>query len=148
MAGGEYLTLRPSFEQAGSINAYCIAIAWEENRHCLQFSERERFDSVNAQVGYVSLPPAKGKIYLSTAESGEMRLAILNSPTRGRELYGLLLTLTAGTPGLPSSAPIALLPRKPDHQFGRFGSNDAVYARYRAILSEARKAVHVYDVPA
>ncbi len=144
---GEYLTLRPSFEQAGSINAYCTAIAWDEKRYCLQFSERERFDSANAQVGNVSLPPAKRKIYLTTSEDGELRLAILNSPTRSREIYGLLLTLTAGTPGLPAATPIALVPRKAEHQFGRFARDDAAYQRYRIILAQARKAVHLHDVP-
>jgi transcriptional regulator with XRE-family HTH domain len=145
---GEYLTLRPSFEQADGINAYCTAITWDESRHCLQFRESERFDSVNAQIGNVSLPPAKGKIYLSTTGHGEMRLAILNSPTRTGELHGLLLTLIAGTPGLPVATPIALIRRKPDHLFGRFARDDSAYPRYRAVLAQARKAVHLHDVPA
>lgn len=143
---GEYLTLRASFEQTG-ITAYCTAITWDENGHCLQFRESERSDPVNAQTGSVSLPPAKGKIYLSTTGQGEMRLAILNSPTRSGELYGLLLTLTAGTPGLPVTTPIALVRRKPEHLFGRFSGDDAAYARYRAILAQARKVVHLHDIP-
>lgn len=144
---GEYLTLRPSFDPAGGIHAYCIVIAWEESRHCLQFREGERLDSVNAQAGHVSLPPAKGKVYLSTTEGGEMRLAILNSPTRSGELSGLLLTLTAGTPGLPVTTPIALARRKPEHQFGRFSQGDGPFARYQAILAAARRAVLMHDVP-
>jgi transcriptional regulator with XRE-family HTH domain len=145
---GEYLTLRPSFEAVGGIHAYCTLIGWDEARNCLQFSERERIDSANAQVGYVSLPPAKGKVYLSTTgRNGEMRLAILNSPTRGGELSGLLLTLAAGIPGLPVSTPIVLAPRRNGHQFGRFAQGDAPFAAYRAMLAEARKAVHVHDIP-
>ncbi len=145
---GEYLTLRPSFDPAGGILAYCTTIAWEESHHCLQFREGERFDSANTQVGHVSLPPARGKVYLSTTEGGEMRLAILNSPTRGGELSGLLLTLTAGTPGLPVATTITLLRRRPEHQFGRFAQGDAPFARYQTILAAARRAVHMHDVPA
>jgi transcriptional regulator with XRE-family HTH domain len=145
---GEYLTLRPSFEPAGGIHAYCTAIRWEESRHCLQFREGERSDSANAQVGHVALPPARGKVYLSTTEGGEMRLAILNSPTRGGELYGLLLTLAAGTPGLPVATPIALVRRRPEHRFGRFARGDAPFAAYQALLATARQAVHLHDVPA
>ena len=144
---GEYLTLRPSFELAGGIHAYCTVIAWEESRHCLQFREGERFDSANAQIGHVSLPPVRGKVYLSTTENGQMRLVILNSPTRGGELSGLLLTLTAGTPGLPVATPIVLLPRQPDHQFGRIARGDAAFQRYQQLLAQARKAVHIHDIP-
>ena len=145
---GEYLTLRPSFELAGGIHAYCTVIGWEESRHCLQFREGERFDSANAQIGHVSLPPVRGKVYLSTTENGQMRLMILNSPARGGELSGLLLTLTAGTPGLPVATPIVLLPRQPDHQFGRIARGDASFARYQSLLAQARKAVHIHDIPA
>jgi len=146
---GEYLTLRPSFEPVGSIHAYCTTFCWVQEQHCLQFREGERADALNSQIGNVSLPPAKGKVYLSTTTvGGEMRLAILNSPTRGGELYGLLLTLTAGTPGLPVATPLALVPRKADHRFGRFAQGDALFARYLTILASARKAAHLHDVPA
>lgn len=146
---GEYLTVRPSIEQPGGILAYCTIIGWDDSRHCLAFSERERIDAGYSQAGYVSLPPAKGKVYLNTTgRNGEMRLAILNSPTRGGELCGLLLTLAAGIPGLPVTTPIVLAPRRPEHQFGMFVRADAPFARYRAMLVEARKAVHVHDVPA
>jgi transcriptional regulator with XRE-family HTH domain len=145
---GKYLTLRPSFEAAGSIHAYCTTIAWDDDRHCLQFSEGERFDSVNAQAGHVSLPSLTGKIYLSTSQNGQLRLAILNSPTRTRELSGLLLTLTAGAPSHPVTTPIVLVPRQPEHQFGRFAREDTAYPRYHALLREARKKVQVHDVPA
>jgi transcriptional regulator with XRE-family HTH domain len=144
---GEYLTVRPSFEMAGAIHAYCTVIAWDEARHCLRFSERERVDSGNAQSGFVSLPPARGKVYLSTAEGGQMRLAVFNSPLRGGELCGLLLTLTAGIPGLPATTPIVLVPRQPGHQLGRIVRTDAAFAHYRALLAGARKAVQVHDVP-
>jgi transcriptional regulator with XRE-family HTH domain len=146
---GEYVTVRPSIEQPGGILAYCTLIGWDASRHCLAFSERERIDAGNSQEGYVSLPPAKGKVYLNTTgRNGEMRLAILNSPTRSGELCGLLLTLAAGIPGLPVTTPIVLAPRRPEHQFGMFVRADAPFARYRAMLVEARKAVHVHDVPA
>jgi transcriptional regulator with XRE-family HTH domain len=145
---GEYLTLRPSFEITGSIHAYCTTIAWDDGRHCLLFREGERFDAVNAQAGTVSLPSLTGKIYLSTQQSGQLRLAILNSPTRSRELAGLLLTLTAGAPSLPVATPIVLVPRQSEHRFGKIASDDAAFPRYQTILREARRKVHLHDVPA
>lgn len=144
---GEYLTLRPSFEVAGAIHAYCTVIAWDEGRHCLRFSERERFDSANAQAGFVSLPPARGKVYLSTAEGGQMRLAMFNSPLRGGELCGLLLTLTAGIPGFPVTTPIVMVPRRPEHRLGRITRDDAAFPAYRTLLAGARGAVQFHDVP-
>lgn len=145
---GQYLTLRPCFEVTGSIHAYCTTIAWDGGRHCLQFSEGERFDSLNAQAGHVSLPSLTGKIYLSTSQHGQLRLAILNSPNRSREMSGLLLTLTSGAPSHPVATPIVLVPRQTEHQFGRIAQEDAAFARYQTLLREARKKVHVHDVPA
>jgi transcriptional regulator with XRE-family HTH domain len=144
---GHYLTLRPCFEVTGSIHAYCTTIAWDGGRHCLQFSEGERFDSVNAQAGHVSLPALTGKIYLSTSQNGQLRLAILNSPTRSRELAGLLLTLTAGAPSHPVATPIVLVPRRTEHAFGRITREDPAFPAYQALLREARKKVHVHDIP-
>ena len=77
-----------------------------------------------------------------------MRLAILNSPARSGELSGALLTLTAGTVGLPASTPIVLVPRRPEHQFGRFVRGDVPFVRYQAMLAEARKSMLFHDVPA
>lgn len=145
---GQYLTLRPCFEVTGGIHAYCTTIAWNDAAHCLQFSEGERFDSVNAQAGHVSLPALTGKIYLSTSQNGQLRLAILNSPTRTRELSGLLLTLTAGAPSHPVATPIVLMPRQAEHRFGRITGEDAAFARYHQLLQEARKKVLFHDVPA
>jgi transcriptional regulator with XRE-family HTH domain len=145
---GEYLTLRPAFDATGDMHAYCTRVEWDENHRCLQFREGERIDGANAQVGRVSLPPAKGKVYLITADGGEMRLAILNSPTRSGELPGLLLTLTAGTPGLPVTTPIVLVRRRPEHRFGRIARGDAEFALYQTMLAVARKSVHIHDAPA
>lgn len=144
---GDYLTLRPSFDPAGDIHAYCTSIEWDQSRHCLQFRESERMDSGNAQIGQVALPPARGKVYLSTSEQGQKRLAILNSPTRSGELHGLLLTVAAGTPGLPVASVISLARRRPEHQFGRCTRDDPQYAAYQKLLSTARSAVLLHDAP-
>ncbi len=76
-----------------------------------------------------------------------MRLAILNSPAGG-ELYGLLLTLTAGHPDFQSPHPSHWCVANPSTCSGRFTGDDAAYARYRAILAQARKVVHLHDIPA
>lgn len=144
---GEYLTLRPSFDPAGDIHAYCTVIEWDQSRHCLRFRESQRMDSANAQMGQVALPPARGKVYLSTSEQGQMRLAILNSPTRGGELHGLLLTVAAGTPGLPVASVITLARHRPEYKFGRYTRDDPQYAGYQKLLATARSAVLLHDAP-
>jgi len=134
---GDYLTLRPSFEVAGSLYAYRTEILWD-NTH-LAFREAERLDAPYSQKGTVSVPNKSGHIYLHTNEHGQMRLAILGRPSVTGEMYGLLTTLLAG-PGsqlLPVSVPLALIPRAsaPDASFGRISDSDASFKTYQDHLN-------------
>ncbi len=134
---GDYLTLRPSFEVAGSLYAYRTEILWD-NTH-LAFREAERLDAPYSQKGVVSVPNKSGHIYLHTNEHGQMRLAILGRPSVTGEMHGLLTTLLAG-PGsqlLPVSVPIALIPRTsaPDASFGRISKSDANFKTYQEHLN-------------
>src|SRR5687768_12865480 len=53
---GTYLTLRPSFSEAGSVFAYLTEIAWDDGQGHLKFSEAERIDRQYEQKGFVSFP--------------------------------------------------------------------------------------------
>ena len=74
---GRYLTLRPSFGQAGAIFAYRTEIAWDADSARLVFREAERLDAPFAQSGTVSVPNQSGQIYLVTNFQGQYRLAVL-----------------------------------------------------------------------
>ena len=109
---GEYVTVRPSFDQKGALYAYRTAIGWDDTCSCLRFREASRIDAAFTQAGGVSVPSQSGHIYLVTNSHGQYRLIILDRPTINGELYGLIATLQVGLGAqmFPVSAPIAYLP--------------------------------------
>jgi transcriptional regulator with XRE-family HTH domain len=133
---GDYLTLRPSFNDPTAVYAYRTLISWDEERGHLMFREASRIDSQFTQAGSVSFPYLSGHIYLVTNEQGQYRVAILGRPTIGGELHGVLTTLIIGEGSqlLPASTPLALVPIRagftPD--FGLFKPGEACYEEYRA----------------
>ncbi len=140
---GRYLTLRPSFGQAGAIFAYVTEIAWDAGSARLVFREAERLDAPFAQSGTVAVPNQSGHIYLVTEFQGQYRLAVLGRPTIRGELFGILTTLVSGRGAqlTPAAAPIALVPERsaPEAvQYGRIAPGMACEPAYRAILDQVR----------
>jgi len=137
---GEYLTLRPSFEDPGAVYAYRTEIAWDDTASSLAFREAARQDADFTQKGVVSLPNQSGHIYLVTSEQGQFRLVTLGRPAAGGEMYGVLSTLQAGDGShlTPAAAPIAYVPlrRVADPTFGRVSPGGAHYDDYRATLAK------------
>lgn len=133
---GDYLTLRPSFQDAGTVYAYRTVIGWEAASSSLVFHESDRMDGAFTQRGHVSFPSQSGHVYLVTNEEGQYRLIVLSRPTIAGEMYGLLSTLKVGLGSnlTPASAPIAFIPlsKTPDAVFGRVGPGQPRYAAYRA----------------
>ncbi len=132
---GTYLTLRPSFGEAGAVFAYLTAIAWDESAGHLGFSESSRTDSEYEQKGFVSFPTLSGAIYLVTNSSGQYRVALLNRPAGAGTLSGILLTLAAlhGAQLVPAAVPLALVPlsRRPDPPLGVIRAGDECFDEYR-----------------
>jgi len=132
---GSYLTLRPSFSEPGAIYAYLTAIAWDESAGHLTFSETARLDSQYEQRGFVSFPYLSGAIYLVTISAGQYRLALLNRPSGGGELCGILVTLAAGQGAqlTPAAVPLALMRRGEDlePQLGVVRQGDQRFDEYR-----------------
>jgi transcriptional regulator with XRE-family HTH domain len=131
---GEYLTLRPSFSEPGSIYAYRTLISWDAERHCLVFSETARLDRDFEQQGFVSFPHLSGQIYLVTSVEGQYRIAILGRPATDGALNGVLTTLAAGAGAqlIPTSTPVALLPsaRRADAELGLIPPGSRCYDDY------------------
>jgi transcriptional regulator with XRE-family HTH domain len=140
---GEYLTLRPSFDEPGAIYAYRTVIRWDETASCLAFQETERLDAAFVQHGFVSLPNQSGHVYLMTNEQGQFRLAVLARPTIQGELYGILTTLQAGSGSqlTPVSTPLALVPARhaPDPVYGRIRPEHPAHAGYEAHVAGVQK---------
>jgi transcriptional regulator with XRE-family HTH domain len=136
---GEYLTLRPSFEDPAAVYAYRTEIVWDDEASSLVFREAARQDAEFTQRGAVSLSNQSGHTYLITNELGQFRLIILGRPASGGEMYGMLTTLQVGQGShlTPAAAPIALVPlrRVAEPAFGRVGPDAAAYGDYRAALA-------------
>ncbi|MFL6845781.1 MAG: multiprotein-bridging factor 1 family protein [Allosphingosinicella sp.] len=132
---GEYLTLRPSFSEPGSVYAYLTAIGWDEAKSHLTFSETQRIDRDFEQQGFVCFPHLSGHIYLVTSFEGQYRMALLNRPSGGGALNGVLTTLATGRGAelIPAVSPIALLPssRRSEPQLGLVRAGDRCYDDYR-----------------
>jgi hypothetical protein len=132
---GSYLTLRPSFSEPGAVYAYLTAIAWSDTAGHLVFSETARLDSQFEQQGFVSFPYLSGAIYLVTISSGQYRLALLNRPSGGGALCGILMTLAAGQGAqlTPAAVPLTLIPQagRPEPQLGVVRPGDPCFEEYR-----------------
>ena len=138
---GAYLTLRPSFGEAGAIYAYRTDILWDTTAGHLVFAESDRVDGVFAQAGYVSMPNLSGHIYLITSEAGQYRMIVLGRATRERRMFGLLSTLQvgAGSQLVPVGCPMAFVPLEhfEDVRFGPAKAGEPQFDRYRAVLDGA-----------
>jgi hypothetical protein len=135
---GRYLTLRPSFSEAGAVFAYLTAISWDDDAGHLVFSESGRSDSEFEQKGFVSFPNISGAIYLVTISSGQYRMALLNRPSGGGAISGILVTLAAGQGAslIPAAVPLALVPLagRPEPDLGVVREGDACYEEYRGCV--------------
>jgi transcriptional regulator with XRE-family HTH domain len=131
---GEYLTLRRSFSEPGAIYAYRTLLDWDDDQHCLTFSESSRLDRGFEQHGFVSFPHLSGHIYLVTNVEGQYRIAILGRPSPQGCLNGVLTTLAAGAGAqlTPTATPIALLPmsRREVSEFGLIRRGDKCHEEY------------------
>jgi len=140
---GDYLTLRPSFEEPGAVYAYLTSIAWDEAAGHLMFSETGRTDRQFAQVGHVSMPNRSGHIYLVTNDSGQYRVTMLGRATREMRMFGILLTLQVGSGSqlVPVACPVALVPigQVEAPETGRIMPDSPCHADYRALLDLATK---------
>ena len=135
---GEYLTLRPSFGEKGALFSYRTRISWDDSKGHLIFSETDRVDKEFEQQGFVSFPHLSGHIYLVTSSAGQYRIALLNRPSGGGTLNGVLTTLVAG-PGaqlIPAATPIALVPaaRSADPDYGVIRAGSRCYDEFRACV--------------
>lgn len=132
-----YLTLRPSFSEAGAVFAYLTSISWDDSNGHLVFSEAARTDHDYEQKGFVSFPNISGAIYLVTVAQGQYRVATLNRPS-GKWLSGILLTLASGEGAqlIPAAVPIVFLPFAPEANrvLGVVHPGEPCYDEYRTCV--------------
>ena len=134
---GDYVMLRPSAGEAGSVYAHGLSIHWDAGAHRLLFRESHRADADYTQGGEVGVSSLSGHIYLVTNELGQFRLVILGRPTKEKAMHGVLTTLMvgAGTAMMPAASPVVLLQTDGERPaYGRVSPGDAMFESYRAHL--------------
>jgi len=134
---GRYVCFRPAFSSADVINAYVMAVRWDEAESCLMFEERERVDAGYTQKGRVYIPDGLPFMSFVTVEKGAMRLIMVSRPQSNETARGLITTLSslAGVHFTPASAPIVLrrvVDQTPQLGFIQPGAPD--YEAYRREL--------------
>jgi hypothetical protein len=134
---GRYVSFRPAFSSPDVINAYLMAVHWNEAESCLTFEERERVDAGHTQKGRVYVPDGRPFISFVTVEKGAMRLIMVSRPESDGTARGLITTLSnpAGAQFAPASAPIVLrrvIGQTPQLGFIQPGTPD--YEAYRREL--------------
>ena len=138
---GDYLTLRASFGEEGSVYAYRTEIRWSTAKGHLVFAESDRVDATFEQAGFVSMPHLSGHTYLMTSEAGQYRMIMLGRATREQRMFGLLTTLQVGNGSqlVPVSCPVALVPMRQieEPDFGLVREGDVRSAEYRGVLDTA-----------
>ncbi len=138
---GDYLTLRASFGEEGSVYVYRTEIRWSTAKGHLVFAESDRVDATFEQGGFVSMPHLSGHTYLMTSEAGQYRMIMLGRATREQRMFGLLTTLQVGNGSqlVPVSCPVALVPmgQIEDPRFGLVREGDARSDEYRSVLDTA-----------
>src|SRR5260221_1761489 len=134
---GRYVCFRPAFSSADVINAYVMAVRWDEAESCLMFEERERVDAGYTQKGRVYIPDGLPFMSFVTVEKAAMRLIMVSRPQSNETARGLITTLSslAGVHFTPASAPIMLrrvVDQTPQLGFIQPGAPD--YEAYRREL--------------
>jgi transcriptional regulator with XRE-family HTH domain len=144
---GEYLTLRPSFKEAGALYSYRTMIEWDDSKSHLSFSETDRVDRDFEQQGFVSFPHLSGQIYLVTSCAGQFRVAILSRPMAGGALSGVLTTLVSGQGAqlIPAATPLTLIPARAgtEPQYGLLHAGDRCWSEYRECVDRITKQGYV-----
>jgi hypothetical protein len=107
---GDYLCVRPMFANAANFNAYLVTISWSEERKCLVFEEKSRFDEKYRQQGTVHIPFGTAYMNLVSSSAGNVRTILLSLPDSDDLMRGIILTLSnpKGSVYIPVASPIVL----------------------------------------
>ena len=137
---GRYVTLRPAFDGSGHIMAYLTEIAWEEDKNCLRFREKDRPERAYAHSGELYVPAGSNFVYLVSRTRGWMRLVVVSQLDPTNKMRGLITTLNKamGSMYVPVSAPIVYVraDKPAEFEFGEIAAGAKSYAVYRRLLDE------------
>ncbi|MDX2204049.1 MAG: helix-turn-helix transcriptional regulator [Hyphomicrobiaceae bacterium] len=137
---GSYLTIRPSFTEAGAMLAYRTDITWDDAWPSLLFQERDRPDKPFVHRGRLYIPTSSMYIHLVSLTKGAMRMVMVSQIDPTGAMRGLITTLNKQRSHfVPVSAPIVYLKRDSfaDGALGVIGSESPFHDEYRQHLAES-----------
>jgi hypothetical protein len=136
---GDYLCVRPMFANPANFNAYLITISWSDERKCLVFEEKSRFDGKYRQQGTVHIPFGTAYMNLVSANAGNVRTILLSLPDSDGMMRGIISTLSnpKGSVYIPVAAPMVLrkLRKAEEPELGIIAENHRRHDEYRSWLA-------------
>src|SRR5471032_1174882 len=136
---GDYLCVRPMFANPANFNAYLVTISWSDQRKCLVFEEKSRFDGKYRQQGTVHIPFGTSYMNLVSASAGNVRTILLSLPDSDDMMRGIISTLSnpKGSVYIPVAAPIVLrkLRKAEEPELGIIAENNRSHDEYRSWLA-------------
>jgi hypothetical protein len=136
---GDYLCVRPMFANPANFNAYLVTIAWNDERKCLVFEEKSRFDGKYRQTGTVHIPFGTAYMNLVSSHAGNVRTILLSLPDADDMMRGIISTLSnpKGSVYIPVAAPIVLrkLRKAEQPELGIIAENHRSHEEYRSWLA-------------
>jgi len=135
---GSYLTLRPSFSQAGAIVAYRTDVIWDPDWPSLVFQERDRPDAPYSHRGRLYIPASSSFIHLVSLTKGAMRMVVVSQVDRFGEMRGIMTTLHKhGAMLVPVATPIVYAKREEfSGPFGAITDTSPAFKEYKAALDD------------
>ena len=136
---GDYLCVRPMFANPANFNAYLVTISWSDERKCLVFEEKSRFDGKYRQKGTVHIPFGTAYMNLVSSSAGNVRTILLSLPDSDDLMRGIILTLSnpKGSVYIPVAAPIVLrkLRKAEEPELGVITENQRSHGEYQSSLA-------------
>ncbi|HTA99377.1 MAG TPA: hypothetical protein VK804_02795 [Bradyrhizobium sp.] len=136
---GDYLCVRPMFANAANFNAYLVTISWSEERKCLVFEEKSRFDEKYRQQGTVHIPFGTAYMNLVSSSAGNVRTILLSLPDSDDLMRGIILTLSnpKGSVYIPVASPIVLrkLGKAEVPELGIITEDRRCHGEYQSLLA-------------
>ena len=127
------------FANPANFNAYLVTISWSEERKCLVFEEKSRFDGKYRQKGTVHIPFGTAYMNLVSSSAGNVRTILLSLPDSDDLMRGIILTLSnpKGSVYIPVAAPIVLrkLGNAEEPELGIITENHRCHGEYQSSLA-------------
>jgi hypothetical protein len=136
---GDYLCIRPLFNNPTKLNVYLISVSWNDSDCLLTFEEKDRADAKYSQKGVVYIPFGTSFMNLVSNNVGSLRSILLSLPDEDGLSRGIISTLSNPKSNvlIPAAAPVVLKKIHGDARPGTgiVGVEHASYEEYHGLLA-------------